>query len=193
MPGVACTPSVDGGKPTVVKVFNVIDPSVYQGPQWVVIADQPAWFVHCPACGADVTIFGADGSGEDESPCPHLVFVYTSYFDVFYYQTAAFRERFGRVNPEYVRNYGDRTAFCNLAYKLPDQLRAAGYDHTLLVLQVEYSDIGSRIVPRTEVYGFDLRESDYRPTLRRYGRLGLRGPAGPVIQTAAKVRPAIAE
>ena len=94
--------------------------------------------VCCPICGQKVV--GEEGS----DPCVHLEFVYPGVLGEFYYKSDGFEKAFsGEIEDDLdCENFAERLA-------------AAGYNNSLLAIEVTYGGMACGPVWYTDVFGFN--------------------------------------
>jgi hypothetical protein len=96
--------------------------------------------VHCPICGQANFV-----DEEGVTPCPHLAFNYVGELGDFDHQSDSFAEKTAGVEI-------DELDFDTMQ----EFLTKAGYDNSLLVLEITYGGMGCGPVWYTDVYGFDF-------------------------------------
>lgn len=142
------------------------------GPQIVSIHQPfgaPDPVVHCPICGQrSIQVIGGS---RQASPCPHLAFVFCDEFSEFEYESSDFKKRTAdfqkrNLDPGKAIGHDDDVHRLIRIQDFPALLKAAGYDTSLLALEITFGTKSTPYLSATEIYGFDygsLRKQARRP------------------------------
>jgi len=121
-------------------------PKPTPSPQHVSFCQPLGWtdpLIHCPLCGK-ATVIRTTG---EVDPCPHLLFVHYGVSGCFEHVSDDLSARLEKLGGEEAFDCSD----------FPGSLRQAGYDDSVLVLEVTYGGIACGPAWSTDTYGFGFR------------------------------------